>query len=181
MLFLSLTGRHSRCLMAGEKRFLWLLVCHFVGNSLLTNDGVYRITPGNSERSIYPCLAKRDQSVAILTSNYLNCIFCILIKSSQKMAYIVYIMYMKLISHKFLNSKNNFIFYLDHLSLYSGSAAWLPVPCLDGDEIAKLPPSYCVIHYQAFEVAGFMSKVFLEVRSKINCETMFSVHIHYWL
>jgi len=31
-------------------------------------------------------------------------------------------------------TKTNFIFCLDHISLYNESAAWLPDPCLDRDE-----------------------------------------------
>jgi len=38
-------------------------------------------------------------------------------------------------SNKLLKQqKNNFIFILDHVSLYSESAAWLPDPFLDRDK-----------------------------------------------
>ena len=53
-------------------------------------------------------------------------------------------------SNKLLKQQEHLIFCLDHVSLYSESAAWLPDPCLDRDK-----SSHYVIPYQAFEAAGF--------------------------
>jgi len=101
-------------------------------------------------------------------------------KNSQKMAYIMNILYIEWIFEQISKkSKNKFIFCLGRISLYSESAAWLPDLCLDWDEtngIAK--PSYCVIPYQAFEAADFEQDL---PRNEIKGTIwghVFSVHLH---
>ena len=58
------------------------------------NGSLYKTVPANGEQSLYACLAMRVQSVAMLTPNYYS-IFCIVIKSSQKMAYPMNTLYIK--------------------------------------------------------------------------------------
>jgi len=68
---------------------MWLSSSHFIAHT--NQQQFYEIALGNSQRTVNryaQCFAKRDQSTAMLSPNYFF-IFCVPIKNSQKMAYIM--------------------------------------------------------------------------------------------
>ena len=90
-------------LMARAMRFLWLLVTQSIGSAyqgqFVHNSPCDRYTR---------CLAKRDQSAAMLAPTYSFFIFCSLVKNSPNMAYIMNALYIS----EFLNRLQKQFHYL---------------------------------------------------------------------
>jgi len=88
---------------------------------VVTKDSLYTIVFANTrvlangDRSLYLVPCKINPAVT-LTPNYVFA-FCILIKNSQKKAYIMNTLYIEWIFEQLLKQQNNFIFCLYHISL----------------------------------------------------------------
>jgi len=168
-------GRQSWCLVARAMRFLWLLVIQFIDNAY--QEQFVRSSPCQRPSDRYTrCLAKRDQSAAILTQIIFS-YFAFSSKIHKDGLYHEYVLHWVNFRTNCSNSKIHLILCLEHISLCSESAAWLPDPCLNRDEptgIAMLrPPSCCVIPYSRQQV---LSKIFKKWDQGYNVWPCFSVH-----
>jgi len=73
--FVPLAGGHSWCLMARAIRFLWLLVSRFIGNPY--------------QRQFLCNIFANGRTISVMLTPSYFFIFCILIKNSQKMAWLI--------------------------------------------------------------------------------------------
>jgi len=79
-------------------------------------------------------------------------------------------------SNKFLKQQKHLIFCLDHVSLYSESAAWLPDPSMFSwiRRESLSPVHHRVVSYLIRHLRQQVSsKIVQEMRSRVQCETIF--------
>jgi len=147
-------------------RFLWLLVTQFMAHTYQWQ--FVRNRPIDIPGALF---SEINQQAAMLTPNYFF-IFCILIKIHKRWLISWIHCTLSEFLNKLLKEQKQLHF---HISLYNESAAWLSEfrwGRIRQESLKLGPPSYCVIPDQAFEATG-LSKIFQEMRSRVQCETIF--------